>query len=468
MRRALWLFALLLVAPSATAQTQPGLSLTLEPSDIIDAHPNEPAAVRVVVANHLERPVVVNLSAIPSANVKARYDSPLLEIPARASASATLTVLVPNATNVTHHVALIARETNASARNAPAPTAAPLEAQAKLQVRVPANDAPSVAAPRPTLAEPRVSLLAQPTSLALAWNGSVNATLTIANPTDKPILLAGENGLRFEAPPGIRVLHGALPETVGPKARVVVPFTIEHEGGGEPGARRVHAILGPARDPVRAPIDVRLAAPEPRASDVAPAATIETAPPVLDDRLVAGAAATAAVAGGWTALWLSRRHWWPLLLALYTRLRPSKMLDHPVRRRIAEVVQAQPGIGFSDLARAVGIAPGQLTHHARMLEKGGIVFSSPDGQTRRFFHVGSGRLAPVPPLGERALALLRSGPRTTSALARELGVSRQSLHYHVKQLVAEGKVVTRAEGREVWLEPAASQPSNASANLARS
>ena len=45
---------------------------------------------------------------------------------------------------------------------------------------------------------------------------------------------------------------------------------------------------------------------------------------------------------------------------------------------------------------------------------------------------------------QRALAELRRGPATLSALAGRLGVSRQALHYHVKRMISEGKV--RAEG----------------------
>jgi DNA-binding MarR family transcriptional regulator len=173
--------------------------------------------------------------------------------------------------------------------------------------------------------------------------------------------------------------------------------------------------------------------------------------------LVAGgaAAAGAATAGAW---W-GRRRWGLLLAPLYSRLARNRMLESEPRSRLAELVKAEPGITFSEAQRRLGLGAGALTYHTRRLEEAGVLFSSPDGQHRRLFHVGQGRVAPVPPLSERALAeLAQAGPTTLAVLATRLGVSKQALHYHVRRMATEGRILSRRVGTELLLEACATPP----------
>ncbi len=166
-----------------------------------------------------------------------------------------------------------------------------------------------------------------------------------------------------------------------------------------------------------------------------------------NDGAVVAAVAVAGVGTSLAALGLVRRRWPWLLAALYTRLAPSKMLDHPLRERLVAEIRADPGVTFGELARRTGAAAGMLTHHARMLEQARLVFSSPDGQLRRFYPIAQGRVAPTIDLAERARVSLRAeGPATLADLARRLDVSRQALHYHVKKMQSRGELTPGPDG----------------------
>lgn len=440
--RIAWLLIAILAAPIAAAQTEAKPTLTLDPA-VMDVAPGAQSTTHALLSNPLAREIVLNLSVLPSDGVKARLDKPQVRIPAGGSASVLVTTLVPNATNVTHTVKVGAKETNASRATAASAPAILLAATLELRVGV---------RPPPAAPPPNVVVEVRPAQLDLPSGGNATLTVVVHNGGKDPIPAR----LELRLPATLRATPQPPGDRIGPGATMEIPVLLEDAGALDVGAD-VPAFVGvvgflPRGEPFTLHV---VAAPAPAGAE-----------PALPSSYVVGAAIVAGAAGAWTAAWLTRRHWWPLLALLYTRLRPSKILDHPVRRRIAEIVQAQPGISFSDLARAAGIAPGQLTHHARMLEKAGVVFSSPDGQTRRFFHVGAGRLASVAPLSQRALDSLRERPRSMSQLAKDLGVSRQALHYHVKQLVADGKLVAKMEGRDMHLD-VAGQPSSARSDLAR-
>lgn len=446
--RAAWLLVLLVAAPVAAAQQEPAASpsLTVEPAERIVA-PNGMAQAKLVVTNPLARDLILNLTVDASDGAKARLERAEVRVPAGTERSIGLTVIAGDALNETYVIEVVARELLLATRASDAP---PLTMSAKMVLLTSASP-PVATEARPP---PKLELGVLPRAVDIAPNGTAVATLTVRNAGDAPASLA----LSARAPAWLHASFEAHPDRLAPGSVVRVTLTLTARDGPTEVALHEVALFTAPAPPAGAPPQLVLRVRVIEAPVVDAAAAEVAAPPAapgVDERVLV-AAVVGSVAAGWTALWLTRREWWPLLLALYTRLRPSRILDHPVRRRIAELVMQNPGVTFSELARLAGIAPGQLTHHARMLEKAGVVFSSPDGQTRRFFHVGAGRLAPIPPLAERALQLLRERPRRASELARDLGVSRQALHYHVKHLAAQGKVIARAEGRELWLEIAES------------
>lgn len=158
------------------------------------------------------------------------------------------------------------------------------------------------------------------------------------------------------------------------------------------------------------------------------------------------AAAAAGVGVSALGVAAARRKWPLAFAALYAKLRPSKVLEHEARRRMTDLARAEPGISVGELQRRLGLANGEIAHHLHVLERARILKSARDGQMRRVYPIEYGRAPTVPELGERALAALRERPRTLSALATDLGVSRQALHYHIKKLVEQRLVEPEPDG----------------------
>jgi len=440
LRRAIPLLILAVLAPLAVAQGEPmdaaRPSLTLDPTSR-DAAPGSSFNVVATFANPLDAPITWSLSFAAPPGVKLDYERWEIAVAAHARAHVNATILLPADANVTHTIAFLAQETAESARAAQRTTK--LELREALDVRVGSPRPPAALAPKLEIRVEPAIVRVDPESVATARLVVLNPGGAIAAPdfAFKPI--AGFDIRVVDPPPSLPTgrteITIRIEETAAHAegARYDTGVTLRGVGGSSP-----FQVVALAAVPAPPPVEAAAPAAQP-----------------LDERVVV-AAALASMGASWTALWLSRHKWLPLLAALYTRLRPSRILDHPLRRAIVDLVQKEPGISFSEIARRLDIAPGQLTHHARMLEKAGIVFSSPHGQTRRFFHVGHGRLETVAPLAERALLALRERPMRASDLAKALGVSRQALHYHVKQLVADGKLVALSEGGETVLSAAPS------------
>src|SRR5581483_11290361 len=139
------------------------------------------------------------------------------------------------------------------------------------------------------------------------------------------------------------------------------------------------------------------------------------------------------------AAWIHRRRPFPFAL-LFSRIASSAMLAHPQRRRMRDAIAANPGIGVNELQRELGLAKGVFDHHLHRLVSGGHVRAAEDGQRRRLYVAGAALPPPgAPTLRERTLHLLETrGEMRAADVARELGVSRQALHHHLKRLAKDG------------------------------
>jgi len=149
--------------------------------------------------------------------------------------------------------------------------------------------------------------------------------------------------------------------------------------------------------------------------------------------VVAGALVAGLVgAVGLTVLWAHRR--WALpLAALYSRIRRNRMLDHPTRAALHALVATRPGLTLAEAQRELSLANGQLEHHVRSLERASLVRRVRDANSVRLYDAASAsRAEAAPPLAERVRELAPSG-RSAADIARELGVSRQAVHYHLRR-----------------------------------
>ncbi|HVL87455.1 MAG TPA: winged helix-turn-helix transcriptional regulator [Candidatus Thermoplasmatota archaeon] len=128
---------------------------------------------------------------------------------------------------------------------------------------------------------------------------------------------------------------------------------------------------------------------------------------------------------------------------LYHRLKPDRILYHPLRRRIYNAVVSSPGIHLGALAADLDVPYQTVEYHATRLEEAHILASRVFGNKRCFF-LNGGRFTA---LEQHVNALLqRQQPRriletlaaterlTQRDIAQNLGVHDSTIHWHLKHM----------------------------------
>lgn len=186
-------------------------------------------------------------------------------------------------------------------------------------------------------------------------------------------------------------------------------------------------------------------APTQAAQPYAPPGDLDWALP--DVALVAGVGAAAALFG---ALYL----FWPALKALfvggYARVTGQDVLDHPVRQRLMQAIEAQPGIHLKQVSRVAGLAWGQTQHHMRKLVDAGVVVARPSAGYTCYFPRGQHRYvmasaAVLKADGARRLfqAITSTTGLSMGQLSRMAGLTESTAHYHLRRLESAGLVTTQ-------------------------
>lgn len=150
------------------------------------------------------------------------------------------------------------------------------------------------------------------------------------------------------------------------------------------------------------------------------------------------------------------------LLGLFTRLHGPKLLEHPGRQRLVELVESEPGVHFQDLVRRSGMPNGTAMHHLGKLTKAGLLSARPLGRYTCYFPGSSvDRIALVqaPILrsdGARLVyGLIQANPGLSGLeLAGRAGLQPSTVNYHVQRLVECGLVASVRDGRSVRLRAA--------------
>lgn len=188
----------------------------------------------------------------------------------------------------------------------------------------------------------------------------------------------------------------------------------------------------------------------------------EETPPPAPSRSAAGVwaapASPAATAGiGLLALLSGALYYaWPLLkglpaAGLFSRLREDRLLEHPVRRRIHDAVQAEPGLHFQELARRLAVGNGALDHHLHKLVAAGLLtVRKAPGYTCYFPKATDRRVMDAAPSlrsgGSRLVleAVAQKPGASSRDLASHLGLAPSTVSYHLKRLETAGLVLPGA------------------------
>jgi hypothetical protein len=141
-------------------------------------------------------------------------------------------------------------------------------------------------------------------------------------------------------------------------------------------------------------------------------------------------------------------------MALFSRIAGQEAADHPVRRRVIELVQADPGIHLNELQRVALLGSGQTRYHVEVLVRCKILGRTRIGNREHLFPAFLGDQA------RRRMALLRhpaarrikdalepGAPMTLGALATEARLSLPSTSRWVSRMCAVGLAMKSREGQ---------------------
>jgi len=176
----------------------------------------------------------------------------------------------------------------------------------------------------------------------------------------------------------------------------------------------------------------------------------EPTPPVVIGVAAASAGLLALAAGGLAFTDWGRYRYLSLVTPLYSRIRKDKVLDHGTREALFNYITANPGEHLRQLAVSTSLPTGTLIHHLATLEREEYVKSIRDGVYKRFYPFGSNLDTLSSKLGspqKKLLAHLKEEAGISpTELAKALGMSRQRIHYHLRNLVGEGLVRLDRDG----------------------
>jgi DNA-binding MarR family transcriptional regulator len=142
-----------------------------------------------------------------------------------------------------------------------------------------------------------------------------------------------------------------------------------------------------------------------------------------------------------------------VLAPLYSKIEKDKILDNFVRGQVYGHIRTNPGTHYSKIRRVLGIKNGSLAYHLRTLEKSEFVKSRFDGKYKRFYPCGmkipdGGGMTLSEPQ-QRIVEVVRKSPGISqSSIGRTLNFRKQSINYHIKQLVGAEVLQVVSIGRE--------------------
>ena len=140
-----------------------------------------------------------------------------------------------------------------------------------------------------------------------------------------------------------------------------------------------------------------------------------------------------------------------LIVPLFTRLKPDRVLDNFTRGQIYGYIRANPGAHYSELHQALDLENGVLAYHLRVLMREAYIVARNEGVFKRFYprdYKIPRRRRVLTRLQVDILEAVAGEPGLTQrALARRLGESRQVVSYNVRVLREAGLLRGAGEGR---------------------
>lgn len=147
------------------------------------------------------------------------------------------------------------------------------------------------------------------------------------------------------------------------------------------------------------------------------------------------------------------------VIGLFSRISGPKLLDHPLRSRIYDTIEANPGIHIQELANRTGYARQTAEHHLRRLTGSGLVQLTTHNGYTCFYAKGrlDRRVVKALPYlkasGARKVidAITRRPDISAAEVATVSGMAPSTVNYHLKRLRDVGLVEATRDGAVLQL-----------------
>ncbi len=143
--------------------------------------------------------------------------------------------------------------------------------------------------------------------------------------------------------------------------------------------------------------------------------------------------------------------------SLYSKLSKKDILNHEVRGLIRGYIIANPGDHYSSIRRNLDLNNGTLAYHLRVLEQNQYIKSFFDGIFKRYYpsNVNIQKVQHNISKQEEIFNIILEFPGVTMEnIGIRIGVSRQVVNYHVKNLIRAGMITYSRDKKSSRFYPA--------------
>jgi predicted transcriptional regulator len=142
-----------------------------------------------------------------------------------------------------------------------------------------------------------------------------------------------------------------------------------------------------------------------------------------------------------------------LIVPMYNRLHPKRVMDNFIRGKIIGYIEARPGDNYNKIKFALKLKNGTLTHHTNVLEKEGFISIVRDGFYTRFYPKGTAKKLPKTPIikevQEELIDMIRHEPGITQhEMINLIGLDQKVISYNLLQLKRNDMIRVIPNGRE--------------------
>jgi DNA-binding MarR family transcriptional regulator len=136
------------------------------------------------------------------------------------------------------------------------------------------------------------------------------------------------------------------------------------------------------------------------------------------------------------------------LSPLYSKTRKETILDNFTRGKIFQFIVDHPGAHFRQIRNELGLNTGLATFHLKKLEIEGMVKSQRIG-LKKYFYTEDEEPPLKPSIEKQILTVINANPGITQKdLAKELDISKSTIHDYIKRMKMVNRVKTVRNGKE--------------------